>query len=370
MFGQYADERLIEIDQALGSQSSEQIPYPNLRNFVNEQLFGFHVKVMDNTPIMWEFQTSRLVTDSIGEGFNCFVNYHQMDRNIFDRLQNHYIEPRKKLLRERRSAANRKRGDESLSASEQSEAVQEYDRCESGLEQIAVFEDRLAELAESDPREWPDENQKLAAEATELVAEFREETESRLETLDGLAALEEDEDEDVDMSELFADTFYETVEDNREEWIDALEDLETAFEAYAKDGSDPVEAHLYDLFEYFDDLVGSAHFASNGILFMTYYFDKFEDPDQTQLGDGGASKRQQHLSDLAAGVEEYQALASEIEDACDEIAGDISSDWSDRALSEITTAGYQPNHKHGVAINVTPLAEAEIVPEIVEDKVI
>jgi hypothetical protein len=40
------------------------------------------------------------------------------------------------------------------------------------------------------------------------------------------------------------------------------------------------------------------------------------------------------------------------------------------ALSEITTAGYQPNHEHVVEINITPLAEAEIVPKTVDDEVL
>jgi hypothetical protein len=44
--------------------------------------------------------------------------------------------------------------------------------------------------------------------------------------------------------------------------------------------------------------------------------------------------------------------------------------WTDRALSEITTEGYQPNHKHGVEINITPLAQSEIVPKTVEDDVL
>ena len=67
---------------------------------------------------------------------------------------------------------------------------------------------------------------------------------------------------------------------------------------------------------------------------------------------------------------EFKALAEEIDDRCQTIDKEIPSDWTDRALSEITTAGYQPNHKHGVAINITPLAEKNIVPEIVEDKVL
>jgi len=63
-----------------------------------------------------------------------------------------------------------------------------------------------------------------------------------LETLEELAALD-----DVDMGELFSPSFYDTVQENQDEWLDALADLEAAFEAYAADGSEPVEAHLYDL---------------------------------------------------------------------------------------------------------------------------
>jgi len=197
------------------------------------------------------------------------------------------------------------------------------------------------------------------------VAEFRERTASRLETLEALAGLE-----DVNMEDLFSPSFYETVQENKDEWIGALDDLQTAFKAYAGDGSEPVEAHLYDLFEYYDDLVGSSHYASNGILFMTYYFDQFEDAGQAQIGDAGVSERQRLLSKLAADVDEYKQLADEISEDCEEIAADIPNDWEGRALSEVTTTGYQPNHKHGVAINITPLAEKDIVPEVVEDKVL
>ena len=67
---------------------------------------------------------------------------------------------------------------------------------------------------------------------------------------------------------------------------------------------------------------------------------------------------------------EYRALAEEIHDRCQAVHGESPSDWADRACSEITTAGYQPNHKHGVAINIRPLADQHIVPEIVDDKVL
>jgi hypothetical protein len=365
LFGKHADERLVEVDEALGSLPAEQTPYPNLRRFVEDELFNFHVDEMDNTPILWRLQTSRLVPDNTGEGFACLVDYHQLDGGVFDRLQNRYLEPRKTLLRERRSAANRRRNDDSLSTTEQAEAAEAYARCESGLEQIAGFEDRLADLAQPTPRSWPVENQKVAKSTVEKVTDFRDRTDARLATLEDLAELD-----DVDMGDLFSPTFYETVQANRNEWLDALDDLETALEAYAKDGSEAVEAHQYDLLEYYDDLVGSTHYASNGILFTTYYFEKFENAGQAQIDDEGVSKRQQHLSELATGLDEYTALADEIAEACDEIASDIPSQWTDRALSEITITGYQPNHKHGVEINITPLADAEIVPKTVDDEVL
>jgi hypothetical protein len=67
---------------------------------------------------------------------------------------------------------------------------------------------------------------------------------------------------------------------------------------------------------------------------------------------------------------EFKALAEEIDDRCQTVYKQIPSDWSERALSEITTAGYQPKQKHGVGINITPLAEKDIVPEVVDDKVL
>ena len=367
LFSEHSESRLVEIDQLLGSQTADEEAYPNLREWIAEDFFEYHVSKFDRTPILWRLTTERLVSDPDGEGFACLVDYHQLDSGVFDRLQNRYLEPRKALLRERRSAANRRRSDESLSTSEQADAAAEYNRCESGLEQIAVFEDRLADLAQPDSREWSAENRDLAADAADLVADFRQQVEDRLSKLEDLAAMK-----DVDMEDVFTPTFYSTVEENREEWVDALDDLEAAFDAYATDGSEPVEAHLYDLFEYYDDLVGSTHFASNGVLFMNYYFDKFEDAEQAQIGDGdgNVSDRQRICSELANGLGDYEALAEEISDACDELVGDIPAAWADRALSEITTDGYRPNRKHGVEINIKPLAEAKIVPKVVDQQVL
>jgi len=365
VWGEYADNRLAEVDDVLGSKSAAEEAYPNLRTWLEEDLFDYHVSKFDRTPILWRFTTERLVSDPEGEGFGCLVDYHQLGDGVFDRLQNRYLEPRKSLLRERRSAANRRRSDDSLSASEQAEAAEEYARCESGLEQIAVFEDRLVELAQPEPRQLSADEQETADAAAERVAEFRRRTEERLEIVDELAAMA-----DVEMGELFTGNFYEKVENQREEWIDALEDLEAAFDAYAADPDQPVEAHRYDLFDYYtDDLLGSSHFASNGILYMTYYFDDFEQADQARLDDGGISRRQRLISRLASDLDEYIELGESISEDCTEVSSKLSSDWADRALSEITTAGYRPNHKHGVEINITPLADAEIVPKTVDDHV-
>ncbi|WP_336358912.1 BREX-5 system adenine-specific DNA-methyltransferase PglX [Haloarcula sp. CGMCC 1.6347] len=365
VWGEHATDRLAEADAVLGNRSASDEAYPNLRAWLENDLFEYHVAEFDRTPILWRLSTERLVSDATGEGFGCLVDYHQLDASIFDRLQNQYLEPRRTHLRERQAAANSRRNDESLSTTERADAAEEYDQCESALEQLSAFEERLGDLSQATPRDWPSVNQERAAEAAERVAEFRERTASRLDTLETLADLK-----DVDMADLFSPSFYETVQENKDEWVDALDDLQTAFEAYAEDGSEPVEAHLYDLFEYYDDLVGSAHYASNGILFMTYYFEQFEDAEQSQIGDTGVAERRRLLAELAADVDEYRQLADEIAANCDEVATDISGDWEERALSEVVTAGYQPTHKHGVAINITPLAEQDIVPEVVADNVL
>ncbi|MDS0279649.1 BREX-5 system adenine-specific DNA-methyltransferase PglX [Halomicroarcula sp. S1AR25-4] len=366
VWGDHADARLAEVDNVLGTKSAAEEAYPNLREWLEKDLFDYHVSKFDRTPVLWRFTTERLVPDPEGEGFGCLVDYHQLDDGVFDRLQNHYLEPRKNILRERRSAANRRRSDDSLSTSEQAEAAEEYARCESGLEQIEVFEERLSKLAQPNDREWSAEQQEAANAAASRVAEFRERTEERLEAVDELASME-----DIDMGELFTGNFYEKIENQRGEWIGALEDLEAAFDAYAADPDQAVAAHLYDLFDYYtDDLLGSSHFASNGILYMTYYFDNFEQADQARLDDAGISRRQRLISQLASDLDAYTELGKSISEDCQEISSDISSDWADRALSEITTAGYQPNHKHGVEINITPLSDAEIVPKTVDNEVL
>jgi len=73
----------------------------------------------------------------------------------------------------------------------------------------------------------------------------------------------------------FSDGFWDKVDEWRDEWVDALEELEHACEEYAKSSDEPVEAHLADLFDYFNwRLKGSDHYSSTGILFMTYYFER------------------------------------------------------------------------------------------------
>ncbi|WP_251330656.1 BREX-5 system adenine-specific DNA-methyltransferase PglX [Haloplanus pelagicus] len=397
-YGEYADDRLIEVDEILGAESAAEEAYPNLRAFVSEDLFDYHVDRMENTPIVWRLTTERLVSDSTGEGFACFLDYHSLDSGLFDRLSNQYLEPQKAELRERRSAANRRRSDDSLSASEQAEAAEQYERCASGLDQIAVFEDVLQELGSTDERDFDVEDRERVAELAPKVAGFREETRKRLETL---ADLRERKGE-AWFQETFSDNFWNAVDEWRDEWLDALDELERACEAYGRPSDEPVEAHLADLFDYFNwRLKGSDHYSSTGILFMTYYFDR---EGAALLDEDGnphdtLTEDERLLASLATGLDdpslvdreyleamvddeeiervgdlpplaEFKALAEEIDDRCQAVDKQVPSDWADRALSEITTAGYQPNRKHGVEINITPLADAEIVSKTVDDQVL
>ncbi|WP_430506173.1 BREX-5 system adenine-specific DNA-methyltransferase PglX [Haloparvum sp. PAK95] len=397
-YGEHADDRLIEVDEILGAESAAEEAYPNLRRWIAEELFDYHVSRMENTPIIWKLTTERLLADSTGEGFACFVDYHSLDSGLFDRLSNQYLEPRKAELREQRSAANRRRGDEALSASEQAEAAEQYERCASGLDQIAVFEDIIQDLGSVDEREFDESDRTLVEDLAPKVAAFREETRERVDTL---AELHERKSS-AWFKDTFSEKFWETVDEWRDEWLDALAELEGACEAYAKPTDEPVEAHLADLFDYFNwRLKGSDHYSSSGILFMTYYFEREGSDllDENGQPHDHLSEDERRLASLAMGLDdvsivdeeyleavaddegvddiedlpplaEFKALAEEIDDRCQTIDKRVPSDWADRALSEITTAGYQPNHKHGVEINITPLANAEIVPKTVDDDVL
>jgi len=99
LFSEHASARLAEVDQILGSRTADEEAYPNLREWLEDDLFDYHVSTFDRTPILWRLTTERLVSDPEGEGFACLVDYHQLDAGVFDRLQNRYLEPRKALLR-------------------------------------------------------------------------------------------------------------------------------------------------------------------------------------------------------------------------------------------------------------------------------
>ncbi|MFC6721538.1 BREX-5 system adenine-specific DNA-methyltransferase PglX [Halobacteriaceae archaeon SHR40] len=397
-YDEYAEDRLVEVDDILGAESAGDVAYPNLRSFIEDDLFAYHVDTMENTPIIWKLSTARLLADAKGEGFACFVDYHQLDASLFDRLSNQYLEPRKAELRDRRSAANQRRNDESLSTSERADATDEFEFCSSALEQIAELEEVMQELGSTSERDFDDDDRERVSELAPKVATFREETAERIETL---AELREMNGEEW-FQDTFSDGFWDKVDEWREEWLDALEELEHACEEYAKPGDEPVEAHLADLFDYFNwRLKGSDHYSSTGILFMTYYFERegaellnedgepFENltDDERMLAslatgvDDASTIGEEYLEQIADDEDvddvddlpplaEFKALAEEIDDRCQTVDKQVPSDWSDRSLSEITTAGYQPNQKHGVAINITPLVEKNIVPEVVEDKVL
>ena len=362
-FGEHAAARLAEIDSLLGDRPADDEPYPNLRRWLETDLFDYHVDAFERTPICWQLTSTRLVPDPHATGFACLLDYHSLDTTLFDRLETQYLDPRKAHLRDQRTAANRRRTADSH-ATDRADATTAYQQAENALQQLDQFETELATLARPTPRDWPERRRETAAEAAETVARYRAETAARLQTLDSLAALDT-----VDMPTLFSPTFYDTVQENRTEWLDGLDALETAFDAYTADPSDPVEAHHYDLLTYYDDLAGSAHYASTGIRFMTYYFDRIDTVDQDRLGED-APARDRLLADLATGVEGYDATAERIGRACDTLADAIPSDWTDRALAEITTTGYDPTLEHGVTVNIRPLAEAELVPRTVDRDVL
>ena len=366
IFGDEAQNRLAEADQLLGDRQPDSGAYPNIQLWIEDDLFDYQLQKFNNVPAIWRLTTERLVSDPKGEGFACLVDYHQLDASLFDRIESRYLEPLKTEYRERRTAADQRRSDSSLSTTEQAEAAEEYEYYESALAQINEFQTAALRLSSSHSPERDEDSQSLAAELKPKVAEFRERTAERLETLDQLV----DEMDPDEFEDRFSPTFLERVSENRDEWLDALEDLETACEAYSQEESSVVEAHLYDLFSYFDDLVGSTHYGSNGIFFMNYYFSKGENFLDTGEPREGLEAEALLLAKLAAETDKDVELGEEIKEGCDQLSKLLPSVWKERALQDVLAAGYDPIKKHGVSINIQPLAEQDLVPEVVDDKVL
>jgi len=367
IWGEYAEDRLQEVDEVLGTREPTDEPYPNLRHWLENDLFTFHCDEFENTPILWELTTERLGEDNGGDaGFACLIDYHQLGPDVFDRLSARYLETRKAALRERQQSARRTA--EGSEGTQAREARQEEKRCESALRQIDELETRISELTQPTPRDWADAVRDDARDLKPKIRRFRERLEERLETLDAL----HDEAPTAWFKDHFSDKFMESVNGNREEWIDALEDLEAACEQFARPADQPVEAHLYDLLPYFDDLTGSTHYSSNGIFFLNYYFSKGKDL-AAKIDQGGkdrVTRREQLVADLARETDEDIELGEEINAACQAMKKHMDSEWKTRALEEVRTPGYRPVKKHGVAINITPLAEKKLVPELVDKKVL
>lgn len=368
IWGEYAADRLQEVDDILGRREATDEAYPNLRYWLQNKLFAFHCSEFENTPILWQLNTDRLVSGPKGQGLSCIVDYHQLGPDFFDRLTVRYVEPRKAVLRERRRAANSTSGDPAASAAVRSRAREAVERYDDALRQIDGLEAALRELSQSTPRPWAHEVQPLANETTPKVRHFRKRLEERLKTLDRLHEVAST----GWFKDQFSNKFMESVNGNREEWIDALKDLEAACEQFAQPATEPVEAHLYDLLPYFDKLVGSTHYSSNGIFFLNYYFSKGKKLAAKMAGkdESEFTEQQRLVAALARETDKDVALGKEINAACKEMAKPMDAEWKARALEEVMTAGYRPVKKHGVAINITPLAEKKLVPKIVEDKVL
>jgi len=366
LFGEHAQDRMAEADQAIGSGKPDSGAYPNIQSWLESGLFDYQLQKLENIPVVWRITTERLVSDPISEGFGCLVDYNSLDSSIFDRIESRYLEPLKAEYRKKRNAADQRRSDNTISTSDQAKAAERFKRYEDSLAQLNEFQTAALSLSSAHPTAVDDEVKTVASELRPKVAEFRERTENRLETLDQLV----DEMDPDEFEDHFSPTFLERVNANRKEWIDALEDLETACGAYSQDTSSVPDAHLYDLFTYFDDLVGTTHYGSNGIFFMNYYFskgDNFLDGGTPREGLKGESRL---LAQLAAETDEDIRLGREILEGCDQLSKMIPSEWQERALQEILGFGYKPVKKHGVAINILPLSDQDLVPESVEDKVI
>lgn len=366
LFNERAPDRLEEADDLLGDRTPDEHPFPNVKHWLEKEFFKYHVEKFDNCPIVWELTTERLVSEPIITAFSCFVSYYHIDASIFDRIEANYLESLKTEYRSRRNAADQRRSDGASSTSEKAEAVAEFERYEEALTQIEEFQEVALQLSSSHHPQYNESVQSVASDLKPMVRQFRKRTEERLHTLD---ELEEQMDSDQ-IEDYFSPTFLDRVNEHRDEWINALKELEKACDAYMRVGTAPIEAHLYDLFIYIDDNVGSTHHGSNDITFLNHYFSK-----GANFLDNGEPREGLELiprlkAELAAATDNDVELAVDIKDKCNHLIKMVDSDWEVRALHEVIASGFDPVKKHGIKINIKPLSDKRLVPEFVEVKVL
>jgi hypothetical protein len=317
-----------------------------------------------------------LVTEEETEGFGCFIDYHRFDRSSFDRIQVDYHEERKDTLNELRAAADRRRNNNSLKDSEQAEAADEFRRYEGARRQVELFEEQLLKLTQSRKRNWDTKAQNLAEDLQRDLETLRERLAARLEPFEELVKLSNEEW----LADTFTDTFADYVLEKKEEWFTALDCGIEACDGYASGSDNPVPPHYYDYLGYCQDNIGTTSYHRNGLLFLHHYFGDKEFRSLVEDGEPreGMDKQPTLLARLAAGIDQDAELGERVKEQCDELLKEVSvtwdggssSDWEGRALDEIMTGGYEPVKKHGVAVNIRPLAEEQIVPVVVDEDVL
>jgi hypothetical protein len=376
VFGDHAEERLSEVDEELGSLRYSDVPYPNLEHWLQEDLFEYHLDRFENAPILWRLTSRRLVSEDEIEGFGCFIDYHRFDRSSFDRIQASYIEERKDALNELRAAADRRRNNDSLKDSEQSEAADEFHRYEGARRQVEAFEEQLLDLTQARERDWDTETQDLVADLQRDIEALRENLAERMDAFEELVDISDEEW----LADTFTDTFADYVLDEKEDWFTALDCGIEACDGYASGADAPVPPHYYDYIGYCQDNIGTTSYHRNGLLFLHHYFGDKEFRSLVEDGEPreGMDKQPTLQARLAAGIDQDAELGERVKEQCDELLKEVSvtwdggssSDWEGRALDEIMTGGYEPVKKHGVAVNIRPLAEEQIVPEVVDEDVL
>ena len=365
-FDDYAQDRMREADEALGSKSSTEEMFPNIRNWLENNLFKFHLSEFENTPIVWKLTSSRLGDLSNVEGFSCLIDYHQLDGQTLDRIRNQYLDDRKATLTEKRNQARRRADDESLPPEERQKAEEKITEYREAFEQIEALDDKLKELGQVHSRDWTEEDQKFAEEVRQKVEKFEGRMKERLNQIDRLIDIAGKEF----VKDLYSESMLSRIEEETDQWFEDLEDLKEACKSYAKSNEKRVPAQLYDLFDYCrENTIKGTYFNSSGFLFMNFYLtdkenysrDARTDVDQEVL---------KLIEKLSVESDRDVELGEEIRDDLKELSKRTPSDWKDRAVQEVMNEGYTPIEKHGVAINIEPLADAKVVPEIVEDKVV
>ena len=144
----FGEDQIEKIEQEI-----YQILGKNLREWLTQDYFNFHISLYRNRPIFWQLASYRFGKSTNPGAFSCFVYYHKLTRDTIPKIQAHYLAPlRDSVQREEdRIQYELESAKEANDKNRLKRLSEEYKNITNTSEELKIFEAALTKI--HNPRE-------------------------------------------------------------------------------------------------------------------------------------------------------------------------------------------------------------------------